>query len=269
MIAGTNMASLCDAIAASNDVAGLSQSCTQVARFIGFEHFAVLQRSLSEDRTAGLAMSDYPDDLMCQSLRNMNYLNSPIIILAAKQALPFAWTQIPRLMKLDSAQRRYLKDVARLGYREGLTIPVHGPNQAAAMVSFVTRQNPAVTHEIIAHASYMARLILARAHALLKSSQAPAAASDAAEMAIMREVFRGRAVGQIARKVGMSNESVVAIIQKRKQEFVAGSHMEIIVRALYAPAVDEPAICKQAVGDETPDARRSPETGAAVIDHAA
>ena len=269
MIAGTNMASLCDAIAASNDVAGLSQSCTQVARFIGFEHFAVLQRSLSEDRTAGLAMSDYPDDLMCQSLRNMNYLNSPIIILAAKQALPFAWTQIPGLMKLDSAQRRYLKDVAKLGYREGLTIPIHGPNQAAAMVSFVTRQNPAVTHEIIAHASYMARLILARAHALLKSSQAPAAASDATEMAIMREVFRGRAVGQIARKVGMSNEDVVAIIQKRKQEFVAGSHMEIIVRALYAPAVDEPVVDQHGAGDERRDDQVSPAAGTALIDHAA
>lgn len=61
--------------------------------------------------------------------RSKGFLHvDPLPRVAAQRTIPFWWSQIESIARLDAEEREYLSEARQAGFGDGLAIPVFGPN---------------------------------------------------------------------------------------------------------------------------------------------
>lgn len=75
----------------------------------------------------GLVRENLPPDFAKAYLENDCSEVDPVLEQARREARPFHWYDVDKLMYLNAAQKHYMSELKAAGFRGGLAVPVFGP----------------------------------------------------------------------------------------------------------------------------------------------
>lgn len=233
---GSNPGShLIGGVRAAASISELSSLCEMAGHALGFTYYTVLQPAMAGTPVSGLLLTNYPVDWIKQAVKNYNYLNSPVISLAAQSTMPFEWSELPQRLKLTSGQQAYLRQIARMGIRSGFTVPVQSRSDPPGMVSFVSTQPRELDDQTKAITMFLAMTVFHRAKDLQKLRRPPALVQDAITDEVVKLMLRGRSLRFIAEKLNIPPRELEACVEKASRNFPEGSNIALVARILYAP----------------------------------
>lgn len=221
-------------ISAVRTLAELFKAASATAQALDYQYFSIVQANHQTKQLNGMAHTNYPDAWVRHSLRNLNYLNSPVIALTTRATLPFDWADLGSLMTLLPGQQTYMREIRELGLRSGLTVPIHLPGEPGVMVSFVSEQSTTPSVETLAWARYLADLLVDRARAIRASHRIVSLPADDTTAQLVKMIFRGRSLRYMAEKLDLPQSEIARRIQDTKAAFPVGSDLELIARTLYS-----------------------------------
>ncbi|QAY78325.1 LuxR family transcriptional regulator [Sphingosinicella sp. BN140058] len=219
-----------------------------VARQMGFDHFALMHHvDLAPYRTGldhmergeMVAISDYPSAWIEEYVRRNIVADDPVLLASRHSIVGFAWDRMPDLITLTMEHRALMEDTHRAGIGDGYTVPAHIPGEAAGSCTFATRtgralpvHNLAMAQLVGAYAFQAARtmVINARRH---PAAQPPRPRLTDRQLQCTVMVGRGMTEREIARRLGISDETVKRHLKEARQVYEVSKSIELVTRALH------------------------------------
>ena len=128
--------------------ADLTALIEAVSRDLGFEYVAVLHStSLLRCSSRLIRFDNYPVDWSSHLVRNGETIVDPVLAVARRRVSGFLWPDALRGMSLSSSQLTILDEAARIGIRQGITVPANVPGEPEGSISFATRHRREVGRE--------------------------------------------------------------------------------------------------------------------------
>ncbi len=220
-------------INSADDMHCLADCCEQAARAAGYHHYSVFQPAMSGGIGSGLVLTNYPNEWLRRSARNLAYLDSPVIMLAARSPMPFQWSELPERMRLTCSQQAYLRQIRAIGMVSGFTMPVHRPTEVPGFVSFVDHELVCLGEQETAAATYVCLLLFNRARQLRDRSGPVLVIADPATREIAKLMLRGRSLRFIADRTRLPVAEVNQRIDTFRDQLPLGSNIELLARVLY------------------------------------
>jgi LuxR family quorum-sensing system transcriptional regulator CciR len=225
---------------------GLEKLLSDVAIGLGFDvitmfHHVDLSRitpSLAHMRrgelvgltTAPLSWSEYYRD------HNLVAVD-PRVLATRRTTAPFRSDEMGRLVQFGSAQRALIDEQFRHDLGHGFTVPLHFPGEPSASCTFSMRgrralpeQNFAMAHLIANSAFQAARTILANA----RRRGGPAERHRLTERQLQCTILVGRGLSEcaIARRLGISMETVKRHLKEARQAYCVAKSVQLVTEAL-------------------------------------
>lgn len=151
-----------------------------------------------------------------ETYRTQGFLQiDPLPRVAAQRTVPFWWSQIEELTRLDAAERGYMRQARQAGLGDGLAIPVFGPNgrngyYAAGFDKDAPRPDESIVSELHA-ACQFAHL---RFCDLILQSLPESVTLSQRERQILGYVVRGQSNQMIAAKLKLSTNTVDTYVRR-------------------------------------------------------
>ena len=226
---------------------GLEKLLSDVAVDMGFEIVTMFQHvdlaridpALTHMRrgelvgitTAPLSWSEY--------YRDHNFVAvDPRVLATRRTAAPFQTSEIGRIIQLSSMQRVVIESQARANLGEGFTIPLHFPGEPSASCTFsrwcgrpLPSQNFAMAHWIANSAFQAGRTILQNARR--QSEQAKPTRLTERQLQCTILVGRGLSEHAIARKLGISYETVKRHLKEARTAYGVTKSVQLVVNSLH------------------------------------
>lgn len=222
-------------VTSAQTLSELSSLCEAAGHVLGFGYYTILQPAMTGSPVAGLLLTNYPADWIRQTVKNYNYLNSPVMSLAAQTAMPFEWSDLPCHIRLTPSQQAYLRQIERMGIRSGFTVPIQTPNDTPGMVSFVSDQRRVLDTHTKAYSVFLAFTAFQRGKDLQNAQRPEPVRHDPVTADIVKLMLRGRSLRLIAEKLAIPASEVAMRVEKAREHFPEGSNIALVAQVLYAP----------------------------------
>lgn len=227
--------SLVSTIRDAADYAALTACASQIAHLYGYKYFTLIRTGNIDRVPAGLTLTNLPLEWIRYSVRNLNYLDSPILHHAARTIEPFQWSDIAFDKMTKQRQTSYLRKLEGVfSIRGGFTTPVHSPTRCPGLVSIMGEKQDRLAHADAAMAAYLSIALFNRVEQLAATT-CNTATIDADTRATLKLMLRGRSLQFMSQKLGVSVSEVAKRVEAARVAAPSGSQIDLIARALYAP----------------------------------
>lgn len=217
------------------DHAALTDCAAEIAQLYGYKYFTLIRTGNTDLVPAGLALTNLPLEWIRYSVRNLNYLDSPIIHYAACTIEPFQWSDIAFDKMARQRQTSYVRKLeGEFSIRGGFTTPVHSPTRCPGLVSIMGDKQDRLTYADAAMAAYLSIALFNRVERLAATAS-NTASIDADTRATLKLMLRGRSLQFMSQKLGVSVSEVAKRVEAARVAAPSGSQIDLIARALYAP----------------------------------
>lgn len=212
----------------------LARLVEDAARELGFVHFALLHHASLAPGGAGLIRLDnYPEGWVAELVREDGAAEDPVHLACGRSNLGFRWDLIARLVRLTARHRHLLERSGSYGLGPGFTVPAHVPGEPGGSCSFAVRRGRALP----AASLHCAELIGARAfgaarriHGLPALGARPRLSRR--ELECLRLVARGKSDWEIARILGIGEETVRQYVKRARAAYDVTSRTQLVVHGL-------------------------------------
>lgn len=225
------------------DLDVLLQSITREMRF---DHFALIHHvDLSPfehelgHMTAGqlIALSDYPEDWIAEYVSDNIVTHDPVLLASHRTNVGFAWSELPNLIEMKRLHFDQLERGRRAGIGDGYTVPSNVPGEANGSCNFVVRTGhdlPDIGDRMMAqlvgsYAFQAARSIVTHAKTVWHE---PVNLSPR-QLDCLALVGRGKTDKQIARKLGISDQTVKEYLDDARLRYGVTKRVQVVLRAVY------------------------------------
>ena len=180
--------------------------------------------------TAPVSWSEY--------YRDHNFVTIDPRVLATRRTMsPFTTDEIGRIIQVTSAQRNVIESQARANLGQGFTIPVHFPGEPSGSCTFSMRcgrslpsQNFAMAHWIGKSAFQAARTIVNNARHNGMPVKQPRLTERQLQCTLL--VGRGLAEGAIAKRLGISAETVKRHLKEARLAYGVTKSVQLVTQSL-------------------------------------
>lgn len=219
----------------ASTLAELGAALGHASRALGFDHFELVVRTgLALDR-APVRLHELPEAWAARLARGSDRRLDPVAAASMRATAPFAWSELPAIIRLTPGRRALMAAAAAAGLGDGWTVPFHRRGTATGFCSFITAGGrplptprlPAATR-LAAIAVPAAGRIAARADRRAPSPRLTPRQRDCVVLA-----GRGKSDWAAARILGLSPETVHKYLEAAKARFGVSTRTELVVRALY------------------------------------
>jgi len=153
--------------------------------------------------------SGYPEDLVLRYLSTDLWDNDAVPRYARGHPMPFFWFDVQKEISLTSEQKAAISEFASRGIRNGLAIPVFGPNGRNGCVSVAIEDGRAkFSDSEIAEYQAVSQIAHQRFCELLDQHQTELVTLSPREAEILTWVARGKSNGVIGEILGISPNTV-------------------------------------------------------------
>lgn len=225
---------------------GLEKQLSDVARDMGFDvvtlfHHVDLSRIVPSLRhmrrgeligitTAPVSWSEY--------YRDHNFVAIDPRVLATRcTTAPFRSDEVGRIIRITPAQRNVMECQARGGLGHGFTVPIHFPGEPSGSCTFsvmgkrpLPAQNFAMAHLIANSAFQAGRTIIANARRGGARRERPRLTERQLQCTIL--VGRGLSECEIARRLGISMETVKRHLKEARQAYGVARSVQLVTQSL-------------------------------------
>jgi DNA-binding CsgD family transcriptional regulator len=120
-------------------VDGLQRLFARFATSEGYENNVLT--SIGEGRLKRIAWHEFPKSYVETYISNQWEREDPVLGLSLIARRPFLWNDVLKTRELTRSQKVFMAESAALKVRDGLTIPMHGPNGRCEIFSLSCREN--------------------------------------------------------------------------------------------------------------------------------
>lgn len=206
----------------------------EVARELGFQHFALLHHASIVSARPGLVRIDnYPEGWEDELLTRGLAAHDPVHLACARTNIGFAWAELGAIVPLGALEREVLDRSGRYGLGEGFTIPVNIPGEPAGSCSFAVRRGRSLparrllcAETIGAHAFRAAR----RIHGFAASGGRPHLSRR--ERECLRLIARGKTDWEISAILGIRPETCRQYVKRARAAYDVASRTQLVVNGL-------------------------------------
>lgn len=118
-----------------NDLQGVFSALDRQVAHLGFTHFAYFIQRPPDNKPLKQTLSSYPGEWLQHYKENDYYNLDPVMTAAAGQLLPYTWRSVSRDRHTTKKQRLVFDEAGEFGIKEGITVPIHGPQGGLATLS--------------------------------------------------------------------------------------------------------------------------------------
>jgi DNA-binding CsgD family transcriptional regulator len=215
------------------DVPSLLASFQRLVLAFGMDGFCIGDPShpkvQRDDRSWG---ATWPVKWYWRYVSQNHLANDPVVARMNEVTTPFRWSETYAGASRQS--RRVLDEAAEFGFRDGLAIPIHGPDGAVAAVNIGTG------HYELGHRDEMALALAAYyLHARIAALRAEARRPPSAELTprereCLRWVAAGKTDWEIAQILPISEQTAHGYVQSALAKLGARSRAQAVALALRA-----------------------------------
>jgi LuxR family transcriptional activator of conjugal transfer of Ti plasmids len=222
-----------DRLAEAKDAGGLTSAVTRFADAVGLSKFTYL----GFYRPRPVYLTTYPTEWVYRYASKRYHEIDPVVVRARSGMLPFFWDSVSPAPDASREQRTMLAEASDFGIRCGITVPIHGQGELAAL-SFASDGKPdEVRREIEMHRNvvHLASIYL---HVYAREKLAQATVSDhprlsPREVACLQWVIRGKSTWDIGEILSISRRTVVFHLENAKRKLTAVTLPQAVAIALY------------------------------------
>jgi LuxR family quorum-sensing system transcriptional regulator CciR len=205
----------------------------------GFDYFALVDHvDLRRERQPAVRLQNYPKSWAMVMDRRGYFPHDPVNALCGRTSVGFAWSDVPRLMTLNSLQQEILSEAQREGLGDGFTVPIHVPGEFSASASFGVRPARAFPRAAIPVIQYAgcfafeaARRLARRAREETLAEVPPTLTQRQTDCLVL--VAQGKSDWDIGRILGLSQKTVHNYVEAAKRRYGVASRTQLVVRAIY------------------------------------
>jgi DNA-binding CsgD family transcriptional regulator len=194
---------------------------SEMARELGFDCVTLVHhvRPDAPPRPV-VAYSDYPVSFLAKALERRYIADDPVLAACERRAAPFAWSDLPQLVRMNSRRREILETAAAAGLSQGFTVPVNVPGEPPGSCSFGVLRSGSLPEEGSQAAMWVGVFAFEQARRILGLGCAPAERPrlSARQLECVAWAGRGKSDGDMAAILGLSVETVrehMAIARRR------------------------------------------------------
>lgn len=229
----------------TDELGGLMEAVT---REMGFHSYSVMQnvRHFCSDWKR-FGISDYPCEWVNYFVKHRLHPHDPVHLASLRTARSFRYEDMPTLIELTETGTNVLRQARRYGdITDGFCVPTHVPGEAHGTCTFVVRggaplpQKNLLMAQLIGGFAYdAARQILFPRH----DGEVPhRGALTTRQLECVVLVARGKTDWEIARLLGITEETVTAHINEARRRYQVSRRAQLPVQALYRGDIGFPDI---------------------------
>lgn len=224
-------------VARAGTLPALAALLGAAASDLGFSFFAIAEHAnLARPPPDLFLLHNYPpgwaDAFMLDGWRH-----DPAWHAASRRLAGFRWSELPALMHLTDAERAHLAAARRAGLGTGYTVPLHAPGGRTASCSFAVTPGHRIAARALLAADIIAqRAFLAASTILGTSSHRPHLSPRERECVVL--MAQGKTDWEIARILGLSEETVTRYLKTARQRFGVTRRTQLALAAMEAGFIE-------------------------------
>lgn len=158
----------------------------------------------------------------------------PLLDIMRDERRPLLWSEVDQF-PLTTSQREYLSSYRKIGFVDGVSVPIWGPNGYWAWAGAASDRPLAICEQTRDDMHLLALLVLARCRLLRYGVHAPAHAGEGVskrEVDVLYWVLEGKTDEEIATIVGLSKATVKFHIRRATEKLGSSNRITAALKAL-------------------------------------
>lgn len=225
--------------------ADLDALLRSITREMGFHHFALIHHVDLSGVDLGLehmangqlvALSDYPEEWIERYISDDIVAYDPVVLASHRSTVGFAWSEIPRLIKMQRPHVEQLERGRLAGIGDGFTVPAHVPGEANGSCNFVVKTGSDLPEERL----MMAQLVGSYAFQAARQIVTHARTTNRTDVKLTpRQIEcvallgRGKSIWEISRILGLAESTVKDYLDDARARYGVSKSVQLVLRAVY------------------------------------
>ena len=224
-------------VARAGTLPALAALLGAAASDLGFSFFAIAEHAnLARPPPDLLLLHNYPPG-WADAFMLGGWRHDPAWHAAGGRLAGFQWSELPALMRLTDMERAHLAAARRAGLGTGYTVPLHAPGGRAASCSFAVGPRHCIAPRALLAADFIAqRAFLAASTILAPPSHRPQLSPRERECVVL--MAQGKTDWEIARILGLSEETVTRYLKTARQRFGVTRRTQLALAAMNAGLIE-------------------------------
>lgn len=226
-----------DAVRTSRSRGQVEMLLEQIARDMGFDFYALIHHvdHRDEEDATSIRMENYPPGWVELFLEKELYTWDPIHLASRRTNTVFAWSNVSKMIPFRRLHAEVLDAAACEGLGDGLTVPLHLPNETSASCSFAVRQgrNLPSGRELMVQLIGTFAFEAARRLATTKSVEGRSkVALTARQLECTVLAGQGKSDAEIAQALKLKQDTVAEHLDAARSRYKAPRRIQLVLRAL-------------------------------------
>jgi len=217
--------------------ADLADALGEISVELGFSYFALSQHA--DFRRSGqqaLRLHNYPER-WAEYYDDQGFgLSDPVHRASHITSVGFAWSRLPGMIELTSADREMLFRAEAQGIGDGFTVPAHVPGEVNGSCSFANPKGVAIRAEHLPLAQLVGAFAFEAARRLWRLRPpyaAPLPKLTDRQRECVLWVARGKSDWEISRILDVRHDTVVRHLKQARERYGVGKRTLLAVQALF------------------------------------
>lgn len=198
--------------------------------YLGFKQFVTEKDSV-------FVATNYPTPWVTRYTENRYVYSDPMMTVGKRSRLPFYWKNLHARNDLSRGQRKILGEGADFGIRNGLTVPIHGPNGEFATLSIASDASQKEVDDLWLHKGHLFHLIGLYYHAALWDNIVDPETEALTTLApreaeILTWTARGKTAWEISEILGISERTVITHLNRAYEKLDTYGKAHAVAKAL-------------------------------------
>lgn len=218
----------------------LGQLLGEVAGELGFSYFALTHHVAFDGGVRdGVRLHNYPCGWQEYFDARKLGPSDPVHRASHGTSVGFAWSELPRMIRLTEADQQVLDDAGRFGIGNGFTVPAHVPGESNGSCSFAAAQGAALPEEQLATVQLIGAFAFEAARRIWRMRQPPVEqpALTGRQVECLLWVARGKSDWEVSKILGISHETAKRHIKQARERYGSSNRSLLAVNALFDGAI--------------------------------
>lgn len=204
---------------------------------LGFSFFAIAEHAnLARPPPDLLLVHNYPPG-WADAFMLGGWRHDPAWHAASRRLAGFRWSELPALMHLTAMERAHLAAARRAGLGTGYTVPLHAPGGRTASCSFAVAPGHRIASRALLAADIIAQRAFLSASTILFTPSHHAHLSPRERECVVL-LAQGKTDWEIARILGLSEETVTRYLKTARQRFGVARRTQLALAAMDAGLIE-------------------------------
>lgn len=205
---------------------------------IGFDYYALVQhvdvRRSSNRETVWLG--NYPPTWIEVFEARGLYATDPIHVASHRTNAGFLWSEVDKLIRLNTHHRRVLGEASKEGLGDGYTVPAHVPGESNGTCSFAMRLGRDLPRENFMVAQLVGTFAMDAGRRLARSAREGLAKKPKLtprQLDCVLLVARGKSDWEVGQILGISEGTAREYIKEACAQYDVHRRIQLVVRTLH------------------------------------